>query len=839
MSPQASGLPPGPGHSATSANSRSTGRRSAAPKKLKVRLTFSQRFRRIVILSAVVGSALVFIVGVAVYFSLAGLIDDRLYGERERSLPRVYARPIEIRRGQTFTQQDLIARLNDIGYAHRSEVTQPGEFAVTANEIAITPRTGTYKGKRVRVLFPPLPRRVTAAAVANRRGIHDIQVDDKGRADSVELDRPVLTALMTSGARQKRRRTPLANIPEHMQQAVLAIEDRSFYRHPGVNPLRLGYVGIRSLLGIETTGGTSTITQQLSRMFFLADEFNAELQSGERGRSWGSYLRKAREGLMSLVLERKASKKEILELYLNDVYLGQRGSFAIHGVAEAARIFFGKDVANISISESAVIAGVIQSPAGRSPFANPKRSTERRNVVLRAMADEGYITEEQATKSMREPLVVAARGVDNEAPYFVDLIAGQVAEQFPKVLADSTNVEVYTTLDLSLQRAALDAVRNGLARVDKQLAGRRRARGRIAQSALIAVDPKSGEILALVGGRSYNQSQYNRVTQSRRQPGSVFKPFVFLSAFDYAAREGRTDLTPATITIDEPTTFDTETGELWEPKNYGGEYEGEITWRRALAMSRNLGTIHVGEAVGFDTIASFWRRVGVGTPPRGFPSITLGVFELTPYEVATAYTLFTNNGSVRPLHGIEHIEAQGKSIAPPEPKLKPVARPDVTYLVTNMMRSVVNEGTGAGARGAGFVHDAAGKTGTTNDLRDAWFVGFTPEMLTVVWVGYDDNEQLGLSGSQAALPIWTEFMKAAMAGRPNVTFQAPSGITFVEIDKDTGKLATPGCERTFNEAFAVGTEPTEYCPYHGGGPTNGEGGGLFEKLGDLFGIGGR
>jgi penicillin-binding protein 1B len=791
--------------------------------------------RRVAFYSTIIGGAVCFVVGLAIYFSLASLIDDRLYGERERSLPRVYARPIEIRRGQTFSQQDLIARLNDIGYAQRPLVTQPGEFAVMANEIAITPRSGALKGQRVRVGFPATPKNAT---MATRRGIQAIDVDGAGKADSVELDRPVLTALMTTGARQKRRRTPIGSIPDHMQQAVLAIEDRSFYSHPGVNPLRLAAVGVRSILGIETTGGTSTITQQLSRMFFLADEFNAELQSGDRGKTWGSYLRKAREGLMSLVLERKASKTEILELYLNDVYLGQRGSFAIHGVAEAARIFFGKDVANISISEAAVIAGVIQSPGGRSPFANPKRSTERRNVVLRAMADEGYITEEQATKSMREPLVVAARGVDNEAPYFVDLIAGQVNEQFPKVLAESPNMEVYTTLDLSLQRAALDAVRNGLARVDKQLAGRRRSRGRIAQSALIAVDPKSGEILALVGGRSYNQSQFNRATTSRRQPGSVFKPFVFLSAFDYAAKEGRTDLTPATITIDEPTTFDPGTGELWEPKNYGGEYEGEITWRRALAMSRNLGTVHVGEAVGFDTVASFWRRLGIGTPPRGFPSITLGVFELTPYEVATAYTLFTNGGSVRPLRGIEHIEAQGKSFTPKEEKLKPVARPDVTYLVTNMMRSVINEGTAAGARGAGFTHDAAGKTGTTNDLRDAWFVGFTPEMLTVVWVGYDDNEQLGLSGAQAALPIWTEFMKAAMAGRPNVPFQVPSGITFAQIDRDTGKLATPNCERTLNESFLVGTEPTEYCPLHGGGPS-GEGGGLFQKLGDLFGIGGR
>ena len=824
MSPQAPGLPPGPPRSG---RPRPAGR--AARTKTRSRVPW----RLLLLRTAIVIGSVSVVSGIAIYLSLARLIDDRLYGERERSLPRVYARPIEIRRGQTFTQQDLIARLNDIGYAQRPEVSQPGEFAVMANEIAITPRSGERKGTHVRVTFPAPPRNPTAkTAAAPRRGIQQIEVVGAGRTDAVELDRPLLTALMTSGERQKRRRTPIAGIPKHMQEAVLAIEDRSFYSHPGVNPLRLAAVAFRSVVGSESAGGTSTITQQLSRMFFLADEFNAELQSGERGRTWGSYLRKAREGLMSLVLERKASKDEILELYLNDVYLGQRGSFAIHGVAEASRLFFGKDVANVSISEAAVIAGVIQSPARRSPFVNPTRSTERRNLVLRAMADEGYITGDEATNAMREPLVVAPRGVDNEAPYFVDMVGQQVTELFPKVLADSPNVNVYTTLDLSLQRAALDAMRSGLAGVDKQLAGRRRHRGRTTQSALIAVDPKTGEILALVGGRSYNQSQYNRVTASRRQPGSVFKPFVYLAAFDAAAKGGRTDLTPASLTLDEPTTFDTDTGEVWEPKNYGGEYEGEITWRRALAMSRNVGTVHVGETVGFNTVSSFWRRVGVGQPPRGFPSITLGVFELTPFEVATAYTVFTNGGAVRPLRGIERVEAGDKTLTPPAAALKPVTRPDVTYLVTNMMRSVLNEGTAAGARSAGFVHDAAGKTGTTNDLRDAWFVGFTPELLTVVWVGYDDNEPLGLSGAQAALPIWTEFMKGAMAGRPNVPFKVPSGVTFVEIDKDTGKLAGPNCERTMKESFLAGTEPVESCPLH-----NGEGGGgnFFERIGELLG----
>jgi penicillin-binding protein 1B len=292
----------------------------------------------------------------------------------------------------------------------------------------------------------------------------------------------------------------------------------------------------------------------------------------------------------------------------------------------------------------------------------------------------------------------------------------------------------------------------------------------------------------------------------------VFKPFVYLAAFERAAAEGRTDFTPASLTADEPATFDFN-GQTWEPKNYD-EYDGEVTWRQALARSRNLGTIQVGYQVGFDNVAALWRRVGVGTPPQAYPSIALGVFELTPLEVAEAYTLFTNGGSVRPLHAIDRIATGDKQLQPSAVKLKNVARPDTTFLVTSMLRSVINEGTGAGARAAGFALDAAGKSGTTNDLRDAWFVGFTPELLTVTWVGYDDNQPLGLSGTQAALPIWTAFMKQALGGHANQTFEAPEGITWAEIDRDTGKLATPGCPRTMTESFLAGTEPTEYCELH-------------------------
>ncbi len=756
--------------------------------------------------SLVVGAVLVYY-----YVSFARIIDARLHGERERSLPRVYARPLEVRRGETLTELELVARLNDLGYAQRPAAEAPGEFAIVRNAVVITPRTGDFSGTIVRATFPaPAPARRGSAPAAAPRGITSLDVvsgtGKPVKTDAVKLDAPLLTALMTSGAREKRRRVALDAIPKRMQQAVLAIEDQSYYSHPGVNPFSV----IRSVI-VNAVGdnkypiGGSTITQQLARMFFLTDEFNTELATGTR-----SYRRKVQETFMSLVLERRASKDEILELYLNDVYLGQRGSFAIHGVAAASRLFFGKDVANLTVGEAALIAGVIQNPGLHSPFVNPKNAVERRDVVLGAMTGEEYITKEVADRARREPLQVSARGVDNEAPYFVDMVGQQIEDEFPGLTALENSVDVRTTLDINLQRIALDAMRDGLTRVDDLLA-RRKRKGR-AQAALLAVDPRTGEILAMVGGRSYNQSQYNRVAVARRQPGSVFKPFVYLAAFERAAEEGRTDITPASLTNDNPEvfTFDNQT---WEPKNYD-DYDGEITLRRALAMSRNLGTIHVGQAIGFETISSLWKRVGVGTPPQGYPAITLGVFELTPLEVAQAYTVFTNGGRVRPLKVIAGIDAGSRHLQPKNGPLRKVARPDTTFLVTNMMRSVLNEGTGAGARAAGFMLDAAGKSGTTNDLRDAWFVGFTPELLTVVWVGFDDNQPVSLSGSQAALPIWTQFMKGATAGRPSIPFEVPEGITFTEIDRDTGKLALPGCPRTFTESFLSGTEPTEYCELH-------------------------
>ena len=744
------------------------------------------------------------------YVGFSRLIDQRLHGERDRVLPRVFARPLEIRRGQSMSNRQLIDRLNELGYAQRSAVEKPGEFTDTGAVVSIMPRGPEAKGGVVRIGFEQRPANARNPKRPPRVSDHVVRLDRGTReTDHLTLEAPVLASI-SAGEREKRRPVALTAIQPRMVQAVLSIEDRRFYEHPGIDPIGMGGAAFSYVTGRRARmAGGSTITQQLVRNVFLPKFEGMTLETARER----SPRRKVLEMFVSIILTIKASKDDILEMYLNDVPLGQRGSFAILGVSEASRLFFGKDVSNVSLAEAATMAGVLQSPSALSPFNNPERCRERRNVVLTAMVDAGYIDAAAAERASAEPLTVVQRALEAEAPYFVDYV-GQSLDQLYPGLTTTTDkaVDVYTTLDLHLQRLAQDAVRTGLTNVDTLLS-RRKRKGK-AEAALIAVDPRTGEILAFVGGRSYNQSQYDRVVLSRRQPGSVFKPFVYLAAFEQAAATGRTDITPASITLDEPETFEFD-DQVWTPENYEKTYDGPITFRHALAHSRNLGTIHVAQAAGYDRVAALWKKLGVGNPPKAYPSIALGVFEATPFEIATAYTIFPNMGALRPLRHIMSITSGGANVTRKASEgVREIARHDTTYLVTNMMRSVLNEGTAAGARTAGFKLDAAGKTGTTNDLRDAWFVGFTPELLTVVWVGFDDNQPVGLSGAQAALPIWTEFMTRALAGRAGDEFAVPEGISFVDIDKDTGKLATPGCPRVFHEAFLAGTEPTQACELH-------------------------
>ena len=776
-----------------------------------------KRWVRIATAVAAIPAMLLVVAAGYYYVRFSRLIDARLHGERSTVFPRVLARPLELRRGQSMTEQQLVDRLNELGYAHRDRLEKAGEFAIGAGAVAIMPRVSELNGQAVRVIFQRPPAPDPKAAARAKKPAPPPRVPDRVQrleigtkpSERLVLDAPVLTAL-GGGEREKRRPVALTAIPERMQQAVLAIEDRRFYEHPGFDPIGMIGALISNIRGKRAyTAGASTITQQVARNVFLPKMFPGMTLQEARQKSW---RRKALEIWVSFIITTRASKDAILEMYLNDMTLGQRGSFGIVGVPEASRLFFGKDVSNITLAEAATIAGVFQSPSALSPFNNPARCKDRRNVVLQSMVDAGYVNQDAADRATREPLVIVQRALEAEAPYFVDFVGQTLAEQYPGLTTTTTQaVDVYTTLDLHLQRLAQDAVRDGLTQVDSLLAKRKRGK---AEAALIAVDPRTGEILAFVGGRSYNQSQYNRAIVARRQPGSVFKPFVFLTAFEHARDEGRTDITPASITIDEQETFEFD-DQVWTPENYEHEYDGPITFRRALAHSRNLGTIHVAQQAGYDRVAAFWKTLGLGAPPKPYPSIALGVFEATPYEIATAYTLFPNGGMMRSLQHISRIITGGKDVMKRNPVVaRQVSQPETTFLVTNMMRSVLNEGTAAAARSMGFTLDAAGKTGTTNDLRDAWFAGFTPELLTVVWVGFDDNQPVGLSGARAALPIWTQFMKNALAGRTSVPFTVPDGIAFAEIDAETGKLATSLCPKVIREAFIAGTEPHEVCDLH-------------------------
>jgi penicillin-binding protein 1B len=714
-------------------------------------------------------------------------IDARLAGDA-LPIPRIFGQPFEIYPGRGLQPAQLVQRLNDVGYAQRPKAEQPGEFSLSPNAVLIVTRPAEkIPSQTVRVDF------TTGASAVIRRMV----TPPNKPVTRVILEAPLLANIAPG---QKRRKVPFAAIPDTVKQAVLAIEDRRFYQHPGVDPIRMVGALISNLRGDKKyLEGASTITQQVIKNTFLTPAQTP--------------TRKLQEQFMALVLDSRFTKDQIFELYLNEIVLGQRGPFEIRGIGEGARVFFGKDVSNVSLAEAATLAGLPQQPSALSPFRHADKARERRNVVLAAMAESGFITEAAAKAAAAEPIKVASRAFEDEAPYFVDYVSKLVEETNQGLLAKAGAVDVYTTLDLHLQRMAQEAVAEGLVQIEKNLSKKKQGQSQVA---LISVDPRTGEILAFVGGRSYNETQYNRVVTMRRQPGSIFKPFVYLAAFEKTAEDG-SGVTPATVIVDEPTVFK-DGDKDYAPANYKDEYGGPMTLRRGLALSRNIVTIKVAEMTGYDRVANLWRKIGLGTPALAVPSIALGVFEASPLEMATAYTVFTNGGSMRPLQAVTRIVATGKDTTiKPEPT-RSIARADTTYLVTNMMRSVMTEGTAAAVKSGpnAITVDVAGKTGTTNDQRDAWFVGFTPELLTVVWVGFDNNQPIGLSGAQAALPVWHSFMRRALAAHPNVPFSAPDGLVSVEIDKETGGLGTADCPKTIYETFLPGTEPHDRCPLHGG-----------------------
>jgi penicillin-binding protein 1B len=766
-------------------------RRVYSPRRFRVVLVLLT----LVFLPIVIGTSLL----IFQYIRFSAMVEQRLRGEKGSVPSRVYARPLVVRPGIVLDADLLASRLNGLRYSERTEsVDDAGQFARTAGAVRVHPR--------------PVPggpaEAVEVSFVTDKAGVTRVReirgADPKRRYAALPLEPELVTYLYTE-EREKRRRVGFEELPDHLVKAVLAIEDRRFFSHPGLDPIRLLSAVVRNVRSDSPIPhGASTITQQLCKNFFLTPE--------------RSYRRKAQEALLAFVLERRATKEEILELYLNEVYLGQSGSFSINGVGEAARLYFHKDVTNLTLPEGALLAGMIQSPNPYNPFRHEKRATDRRNEVIRAMRDAGFLDGPQTEEALAAPLLVEQASVDKtDAPYFVDLVRRQLAQRYDPKDLTTQNLQIHTSLDLHLQALGQAALERGLDRVQEMIKKRTTAQ---VQGCLIAIEPASGKVVALVGGRSYGASQYNRVVQARRQPGSTFKPFVYLAAFEAGFDDpSLPPITPATVVEDAPSVFFYEDKE-YIPTNYEDEYHGMVTLRRALAMSMNVATVKVAEMVGYDRVAEVWsKKLGIGAPIQPYPALALGSFEATPYEMATAYNVLANGGlKVEPVTITRVADDRDRVLEQHHaPVPERVVRAEAAFLVTDMLRSVLNEGTAASARATGFRPDAAGKTGTTNDYRDAWFCGFTPDLLAVVWVGFDDNTPVGLSGTRAALPIWVDFMKAATSGVKSSPFpQPPEGIVYATIDRETGLLAGPSCPTTRNEAFIEGTEPREVCGLHGG-----------------------
>jgi penicillin-binding protein 1B len=511
-------------------------------------------------------------------------------------------------------------------------------------------------------------------------------------------------------------------------------------------------------------------------------------------------------------------------MYANQINLGQRGSFSIDGFGEASQAYFGKDVRQLDLAECALLAGIVQSPNRLSPFRHADRAIERRGLVLDSMVETGAITKDQAESAKTEPLHLSAQSVDaSEAPYFVDLVHDQLTQKLGERDFNHEGLRIYTSLDPGLQRAAADAVEVGMRNVDT-LVGRlhpHRKPGETIlypQVSLIAINPHTGQVLALIGGRNYGNSQLNHAV-AKRPTGSIFKPFVYAAAFNTAAEgitlSGQNKLfSPLTMLSDEQTTYDVGTAQEYTPRNYEGVYHEQVTARYALMRSLNNATIGLAGMVGFDRVASLAREAGVRSA-RGTPSMAIGSYDAEPLEMAGAYTIFANNGlHLDPWMLASVRTPTGDIITDYTPTSKQVLDPRVAYLTTNMMENVLRgEGTGAGVRNRGFISPAAGKTGTSHD---AWFAGFTSNLLCIVWVGNDDYTDIKLEGAHAAAPIWAEFMKKAVL-LPQYSdtheFTRPDGVDVVAIDKVSNLLSDASCPDSYDAAFLAGTAPTDTCDH--------------------------
>jgi len=760
---------------------------------------------RVGLLTFVVADLLFLTVFGYYYVVYQHVVDDRLKQPIFANTAKIFAAPREVRPGQKLTVSLIANELRQAGYS--------------ADGASQTSELGTYKQGVLTITVRPGPQSFHAqdnAVIRISAGEVSSITDDHGQAlSSYELEPLLITGLSEDANRTKRRLLTYDEIPLNVVNAVLAIEDRRFFEHSGVNYWRLMDAIFRDVVTGRKQQGGSTLTMQLAKNFFLTPEKR--------------FKRKLIEIVITFQLEHRFNKQQIFEMYANEINLGQRGSFSIDGFGEASQTYFGKDVSKLDLAECAMLAGIIQRPSYFNPFRHPHQVIERRNLVLDSMVETGAITKDQAEAAKAEPLKLTEQSVDaNEAPYFVDLVHDQLTQKLGDRDFNHEGLRIYTSLDPDLQRVATEAVESTIHVVDAQvdkMHARQKKRGEAyiyPQVALIALNPHTGQVLALVGGRSYGNSQLNHA-MAKRPTGSIFKPFVYASAFATAVEgtmlPGQNKLfSPLTILKDEQTTYGEGTPYEYTPKNFEDEYCGSCTARHALMRSLNNATIGLASMVGFDNVAALARSAGI-KGVQATPSMAIGSYDATPLDMAGAYTVFANGGlHIDPWMLASVRTPMGDVISDYSPDAKQILDPRAAYLTLSLMENVLRSdvtgtGTGAGVRNLGFTAHAAGKTGTDHD---AWFAGFTSNLLCIVWVGNDDYTDIKMQGAHAAAPIWAEFMKRAVL-LPQYSdtnnFTAPEGVDIVSIDSVSNLLSDASCPAAIDVAFLAGTAPMETCDH--------------------------
>jgi len=594
---------------------------------------------------------------------------------------------------------------------------------------------------------------------------------------------------------EKRELVPMEEVPEVLRLAVIAAEDAKFYSHEGLDFTGILRALLKNLLAREIVQGGSTITQQVVKSLLLTPE--------------KSYSRKIREAILAYRLERSLSKDEILYLYLNQIYFGS----GAYGVRTASKTYFGHDVQNVDLAEAALLAGLPRAPSRYSPARNPELARERQLYVLNRMLEEGFVTRSQVDAALAKPLRILAadESKNGPAPYVVDKVRDYLIERYGKDAAFAGGLRVYTTVRRQEQEAAEDALKSGAEAYRKRhprkggsTSGGGAAPDDELQGALISIELPQGYVRAMVGGMDYGRSQFNRAMDARRQPGSAFKGLLYAAALDKG-------FTPASIVVDSPIVFhDPVLEEEWKPRNYSRYFVGPTTVRDALAHSRNVVTVKILQEIGVSYAIQYAQRLGIQSRLNPELSLALGTSEVTLLELVRAYSVFACQGMrIEPILVRRVEDHEGNLLEEREPKAERAVSAETAYLMTSLLQSVVQEGTGRAASALGV--PCAGKTGTTNDFHDAWFIGYTCDRITGVWMGFDQPRSLGPgeTGGRLAAPVWTEFMKKVVRHDGPKEFPIPPGIVFARVDTQTGLLAGPNTAEARLECFREGTEPSE------------------------------